>query len=129
MVGSATVPGFLSFSLAFLCVTVVLLDLVSILLEPCTNLLGPCKILRGSSIIIIFLVNSILGLAECLLGRATHTLAVLSMIFNFVLGPPPPSGGSGGGFGLPFSEGNRRFLADSGPNPGILNFYFGPKNS
>ena len=47
------------------------------------------------------------------------------MIFNFYLGP----GGSGGGSGLPFSDGNRRFVADSGPKPGIFNFYFGFKHS
>ena len=49
----------------------------------------------------------------------------------FALGPPPP-GGPGGGSGLPFSSGNLRFRADSGPNPGgnfIFNLYFGPKRS
>ena len=49
------------------------------------------------------------------------------MIFNFVLGPPPPPGGPGGGSGLSFPQGNRRFGADSGPNPGI--FVFGFKHS
>ena len=43
------------------------------------------------------------------------------MIFNFCLGP----GGPGGGSGLPFSQGNRRLWADSGPNPDIFNFDFG----
>ncbi len=52
-------------------------------------------------------------------------MAVLKMIFNFSLGP----GGPGGGSGLSFSYGNRRFWADSGPNPGIFNFYFGRKHS
>ncbi len=52
-------------------------------------------------------------------------LAVLNMIFIFFLGP----GGPGGGSGLPFSSGNHRFWADSGPNPKIFNFYFGPKPS
>ena len=52
-------------------------------------------------------------------------LEVLKIIFNFVLGPGGPEGGSG----LPFSEGNRRFWADSGPNPGIFNFDFGLKHS
>ena len=55
----------------------------------------------------------------------TSDLAVLNMIFNFFLGP----GGPGGGSGLPFSEGNRRFWADSGPSPGIFNFDFGLKHS
>ncbi len=58
-------------------------------------------------------------------GIATVILAVLKMIFNFILGP----GGPGGGSGLPFSEGNHRCLADSGPNPKKFNFYFGPKHS
>ncbi len=48
----------------------------------------------------------------------TIILAVLKMIFNFLLGP----GGPGGGSGLPFSLGNRRFWADSGPNPRIFIF-------
>ncbi len=58
-----------------------------------------------------------------------HYLEVLHMIFNFVLGPPPRPGGPGGGSGLSFSDGNRRFWAESGPNPGIFNFYFGLKHS
>ncbi len=54
-----------------------------------------------------------------------HFLDVLKQIFNFLLGP----GGPGGGSGLPCSSGNRRFWADSGPNPEIFNFYFGPTHS
>ncbi len=57
-----------------------------------------------------------------------NNLDVLKIIFNFVLGPPPP-GGPGGGSGLPFSHGNRRFWADSGPDPGIFDFNFGLKHS
>jgi hypothetical protein len=55
-------------------------------------------------------------------------LEVLKMIFNFFLAPSPP-GGPGGGSGVPFSEGNRRFWADSGLNPVIFNFNFGLKHS
>ena len=55
----------------------------------------------------------------------TVDLAVLKMIFNFALGP----GGPGGGSGLPFSSGNHRYWADSGPNPKIFNFYVGLKHS
>ncbi len=43
----------------------------------------------------------------------------------FLLGP----GGPGGGSGLPFSQGDLRFWADSGPNPKFVNCYFGPKHS
>jgi hypothetical protein len=60
-----------------------------------------------------------------ILNLQPHDLAVLKMIFVFFTGP----GGPGGGSGLPFSKGHRRFWADSGPNPGIFNFYFGPKHS
>ncbi len=45
-------------------------------------------------------------------------LEVLKMIFIFLFLTPPP--GPGGGSGLPFSLGDRRFWADSGPNPGIF---------
>ncbi len=54
-----------------------------------------------------------------------HDLAVLNMILILFLAPPPP-GGPGGGSGLPFSQGNLRFWADSGPNPGIFNFLVWP---
>ena len=50
---------------------------------------------------------------------------MLKIIFNLFLGPEGPGGGSG----LSFSEGNSRFWADSGPNLGIFNFYFGLKHS
>jgi hypothetical protein len=42
----------------------------------------------------------------------SFVLALLKFVFNFVLGPRGPGGGSG----LPFSKGNHRFWADSGPN-------------
>ena len=44
-------------------------------------------------------------------------LAVLKMIFDFVLGPRSP-GGPGRGSGLSSSIGNGGFWADSGPDPG-----------
>jgi hypothetical protein len=44
-------------------------------------------------------------------------LAVLKTIFNFDRGPPSPRG-PGGGSELPFSSGDRRFWADSDPDPG-----------
>ncbi len=56
--------------------------------------------------------------------RSAQDLDVLKVIFNFVLGSPS-SGGPGGGSGLPSSGGNRRFWADSRPNPeGNYNYNF-----
>ncbi len=49
-------------------------------------------------------------------------LAVLKMIFNFVLGPPL-AGGPEGGSGLSFPSENLRFWADPGPDPGGNPFF------
>ncbi len=56
-------------------------------------------------------------LSQAPLGLTTGP-AVFEDAFKFVIVPLPPGEGSGGGSGLSFSQGDRLFGADFGPDPG-----------